>query len=79
MIRVSRKTREQAATLLSTWACSDGALGQGESWNAHGLDRVGAERRLADLALEAAGYDINDDWRIWFAEAEALLRTGWSP
>lgn len=70
--RISKRTREQAARLCSVMASTDGALVHFGYWQV--AEWLGFPRQPADVAIDA----FMDAWSD-HAEAEALLRTGWSP
>jgi hypothetical protein len=71
--RYTKQQREDAARQLSGLACQ-------EEW-------IYSSRhvcRLASLAAKAAWIGrcvvlYDDSWRCAYAEAEAMIRTGWSP
>ena len=82
-MRISKKTREQAATICAI-AASSGATGYGEVSYGEAADAIGASVEafdLADAAWSAANRKFFDGekGRIGDAKAEALLRTGWTP
>ncbi len=74
--KVGKRTREEAALICAVLASQ-------ETWRSFTCDvPIGPlespARRLADAAWEAA-LGPGRTWRDIYAEAEALLRTGWSP
>ena len=79
-MRISRKTREQAAVMLAMCASSINSYGHGPvfTWDvcAHQCVPRNVER-VALWALNAARERYGVCAR--YAEAEAMLRTGWSP
>lgn len=80
-MKISKRTREQAALICAMWASSGDAVGLSDAQQSLGLSALA--RRVADLAWSAARQVPlacpNDSWRPRCAEAEAMLRTGWSP
>ena len=74
---IDNKMRDEAATVLACAASSPGAFPRDEA-----ADALGVTFEAAALAYEAwsAVYDrCVVDLRLQYAEAEALLRTGWTP
>ena len=67
--------------ICAIWASSDGDIAVGEAVDVLGL----VWRGMGRLAAEAAWHHARKmeqhgaAWRSTFAEAESLLRTGWSP
>ena len=81
-MKISKKTREQAATICAIAASSEYAS---DAYNL-AADAIGAGLAALALANDAWGRATNggfggegDDLRADDAEAEALLRTGWTP
>lgn len=74
-MRISRRTRELAAQLCSMAACNEMMVV--DAINAAAIDPGDDAAWLAHRALERC-LRIRDT-RRWYAEAEALLRTGWEP
>jgi hypothetical protein len=76
MTRYSARTREQAAVLCSIMACSDVEL----SWWVPADDAPKAARRLVVAAMNHAflQHGCASPRELW-AEADAMLRTGWGP
>lgn len=75
-MKISKRTREQAAPI-----CAIAASSESPSWtDACQFAGSGSARLLAE---SAAGYAITRSFHspvsIYYAEAEALLHTGWSP
>lgn len=71
-MKISKRTRSNAARLCSVMASAPDALATFGYWDV--ADWLCISRETADIAIGAlkAG-------RANHAEAEALLRTGWSP
>lgn len=76
--RISKRVREEAAVLLSAVACGDPWWGPGILDAKHSL---GFSNDAFALAYEAHRSLPNwpNDYEGAAAEAEAMLRTGWSP
>jgi len=83
--KIDKRTREEAALICAIAACELKAHNGGvAAWGV--ADRIGATRESLNLALDAkvfaiAGRIDDTEWNYEHAcaEAEALLRTGWSP
>lgn len=71
--RISARTREQAATICAI-AASSHWLSSGSA-----QDAIGASDEALALAFDACMSASEMTWRLDWAEAEARLRTGWSP
>lgn len=75
---ISDKMRDEAATVLACAASSPGPYPRDQA-----ADALGVTFEAAAVAWEAwsAVYDTGCvvDLRLQYAEAEALLRTGWTP
>ena len=76
-MKISRKVREEAALAMAICAS------QRESWPwfFDDITKNPSAQNLCRLAWDAT-YDDDDDARHWrerYAEAESLLRCGWSP
>lgn len=73
--KYTKRQREEAADILAVMASSDAM--------AHPMDAmsaVGASDRSLQLAVEATYATPSClGWREDYAEAEAMLRTGWTP
>ena len=76
-MRISKKLRDEAATICAACASEPSFLGAARASAAFGFrfDSI----QLACHAWMAAAYPHNLDSPISYAEAEALLRTGWTP
>lgn len=79
-MKISTLNREKAAILCSMAACSTTMRMMSIADN-QGYRSLGTPRRIAFLALAEVNEQI--DWRDIranrYAEAEALLRSGWTP
>lgn len=80
--RISRRVREEAARACSALACNR-ASADVEQVGLHSIVQ-GNAYALAMLAIHAVTLlnprlDDNAGWAVVFAEAESLLRCGWSP
>jgi hypothetical protein len=75
-MRIGKRTREQAALICQISASNQPSPFWSEIRHAIGASK--AAQRLAALAW-ATHETWQDDPRIDDAEAEALLRTGWTP
>lgn len=81
----ARVTRERAARLCSMMACRTADDPEDRSWfvppcRALGVSIQGDAAELARLALWATESSHQDaNYAAWWADAEALIRTGWSP
>ena len=82
--RISRKVREEAAIICAI-AASDTITYVGyrtSMYDVFGDDAHGDAADLARAALWSNKFPPNpsfDESRMFWAEAEALLRTGWEP
>lgn len=88
-MRISKRVREEAALILQCCASADQDSDEWRSTHQSmiGLDAVNDARSLAYKAWEyvtdeigaspAPTYELSHRYR--YAEAEALLRCGWSP
>lgn len=80
-MKITKRVREEAATLLSAAACCGDD--QRFVWEQGFPQFATASRVLAVAAFNAAKVRRSraktGRWRAHWAEAEALLRTGWSP
>jgi hypothetical protein len=79
-VKYSKATRELAARLCSLRSC-DWALNNGASYAVDRSATIGADLKAFSLAWhahEAAKVGHLNPVHEW-AEAEALIRTGWSP
>ena len=76
-MRISKKLRDEAATICAVCASEPIFLGASRASAALGFrfDAI----QLACHAWMAAAYPHNLDSPLAYAEAEALLRTGWTP
>lgn len=76
-MRISKQLRDDAATICAVCASEPIFLGASRASAALGfsLDAI----RLACHAWMAAAYPGSLDSPLAYAEAEALLRTGWTP
>jgi hypothetical protein len=79
-MRITKRVREEAGRICSQMACLRAAR---DSYQSAGpiairLGACTAEERVAWLAFEATETGVNDLPDHW-AEAEALLRCGWTP
>lgn len=79
-VKISKRVREEAALICAIAASNDWV------WEGGDPCEQGASRAAVDLAIKVsdvsrvarravADYDVSAPW----AEAEAMLRTGWSP
>lgn len=86
MRRYRKRVREQAA-LICAIAASSGAIGW---FTRNTAEQIGADLDASELAFEAWNFVrlkdgdqyhsmLTEGARIRDAEAEALIRTGWSP
>lgn len=76
-MKFTKKQRAEAIEILAICASQ-----QGNPWNIHTftIEEGPAEVLAASAWKQANTYcGLNDDFRIIFAEAECLLREGWSP
>jgi len=75
-MKISKRTREQAALLCSMAACAEVAslIGASDRAGISPLSRVFTLAWNAYMESPAASQP-----RATYAEAESLLRTGWSP
>ncbi len=76
MKKISKKVREDAALICSILASNDGA------WSDDLAEDMEISREAADLVEEAFDYVTRrvEWWTMHSdAEAESLIRTGWSP
>lgn len=71
--RISKRTREQAMMLCALAASNMTNTIEADTIVGAGPGAV----RLAGAALDYV-FEVKNN-REWYAEAEALLRTGWSP
>jgi hypothetical protein len=80
-MKVSKKVRELAATMASACACSgEHQFGVCESFKApHWIDAIGLLGAAYKVASVAHDDGARERDRQEWAEAEAMLRTGWSP
>ncbi len=92
-MKISKKTREQAAIICAACACSSEPISVTSAVAArYGVDVPDAVRMPVALVAVRAWAHANDnhghrlseafgrsELRDDYAEAEALLRTGWSP
>lgn len=79
MTRISKRVREEAAHLCAVWASTPEGW-YGGSWSPAAIDLY------RQAFAKAFGHDVGDykgpydiEAHEAAAEAEALLRTGWSP
>ena len=82
--RISKRMREEAAVLASILACeADHDAPDSMWWTPYGGATPDAYRlwgKAYDLAYDARGASDNEETKKEAsAEAEALLRTGWTP
>lgn len=79
--RISKREREQAALFASVIACNPGI---GRTSTIDICEALGIQPASTDLWFQAwcfatSGRPSTYLEPVWDAEAEALLRTGWSP
>jgi hypothetical protein len=82
-MRISKRMREQAARICAISA----SWGKGNHWYWIIAKEIGASKAAVSLAADAlVAAQVDDEaptGRLWSrrddAEAESLLRTGWSP
>ena len=76
-MRISKQLRDDAATICAACASEPNFLGAARASAAFGFrfDAI----QLACHAWMTAAYPGNLESPIAYAEAEALLRTGWTP
>lgn len=83
-MKITKKLREQAALICAISASNKGFA----DWHSGAAEQIGIERESEPVLLSRAAW--NQAWSIEIrihrnysanldAEAEALLRTGWSP
>ncbi len=82
--KIDKKTREQAALICAIGASDPGDGDQRLSYDLDIASRLGVRRDSAPVLLAmqawAVIWDRDEKWtQATDAEAEALLRTGWSP
>ena len=85
-MKISKRVREEAARLCSILACNAAARTR-ETWcwsTVNAREATGVSRRVASVAHYAWAEAVLTAWPaadafVRYAEAEALLRTGWTP
>lgn len=73
MKKISKKVREDAALICAILASTRGI------WSDDVAIELEMSRESDALAEQAFDYVIREAWRTADAEAESLLRSGWSP
>jgi hypothetical protein len=77
-VKISKRTREQAAIVLAVGAST--IHYPGDVWYSLEIDWNGATGDLARAAIKIANrLRPMGEWHEVYAEAESLLRCGWSP
>lgn len=76
-MKITKRERERVAELLSMLAC------QPEEWDLVTQNIKGFSCRHREIARQAACRSLESwesrEWRAAYAEAEAMIRTGWTP
>jgi hypothetical protein len=89
-MKISKRLREQAADLCAQMASWWAVRNVGESWGASPVlqeERASKARRLAESMQSMTTFTVSPDsvsgdyarYVVEWAEAEAMLRTGWTP
>lgn len=78
-MKISKRVREQAAMICAIAAST--VLEQSDAWESIGVPRNGSAAQLIWSAIESLRPDWKPcipPWAEVYAEAESMLRTGWT-